>query len=230
MELAPGRRRPKMLARSLATKSYVQYRICSERGNCPHRSQRDPTRGDFPEEVLDDSPFGDRGTEAPSARARARAAASRPGRPAARTRCGKRGHCLARHSLQRKEHGVAAAPSRLVSCRMRPADRRLRAVCLQLGRGQGASARPASAGHLCPEEPGAPASERDLGDAQSSLSGARARASPTLLTGEARFCGNSGRLRSLPPTGAQVHQSPGLGRSAGGHRVKRTAQRMTTWV
>ena len=94
---------------------------------------------------------------------------SRQGRGAVRPSCSERRLRLARHSLQRQEHGVATAPSRPVGRRMRPSHRRIGAVDLQLGGGQGAPARPAPGGDLCAQEPGTPASERDPGDPQSRL-------------------------------------------------------------
>ena len=120
-------------------------------------------------EVFNNPPLRDRGVEAPSARARAPAAASGQGRGVVSTGCSERRLCLARHSLQRQEHGFTTAPSRLVSSRMRPSHRRLGAVDLQLGRGQGAPARPAPASDLRAQELGTSASERDPGDAQGSV-------------------------------------------------------------
>jgi hypothetical protein len=67
----------------IETKIHVKCRVCSERRNRPRRSQRDPTRNLLSQEVFDDLPFRDRSTEAASARARAPATASRPGRAGA---------------------------------------------------------------------------------------------------------------------------------------------------
>ena len=61
------------------------------------------------------------------------------------------------------------APPWFVGRRMRPSHRRIRAVGLQLGGGQGASARPAPTGDLCAQEAGAPTSQRDPGEPQGRL-------------------------------------------------------------
>jgi hypothetical protein len=70
-------------------------------------------------------------------------------------------------ALQRQEHGVATAPSRLVGRRMRASHRCIGPVGLQLGGGQGTSSRSTPAGDLRAQKPRSPPSQRDPGNPQS---------------------------------------------------------------
>ena len=157
---------PKMLALPTPHVSHVECRIRFERGNLPYLSQRDPTRNLFPQEVLHNPPLRNRCLEAPSARARAPASPRWPGRAGVSTSCSERRLRFAWHSFQRQEHGGPAETPRTVCGPMRPSHRRVGAVGLQLGRGQGTSACPAPAGHLCAQKPGSPAGKRDPRSAQ----------------------------------------------------------------
>ena len=105
-------------------------------------------------EALGHLPRGDRRAEAPRARPRAPASPARQGSAAFGVPRRQRGIDLAGHPLQPEEHGLAAATSRPVGGRMRPSDRCVGTVDLQLG-GAG------------PPLPGAPAS----GAARSAASG-----------------------------------------------------------
>ena len=156
-----------MLAHPVLTPNHVKRRICSERGNRPRRPQRDPTRNLRSEEVLNNPPFRDRCPEAPRARARAPASPSWPDSGVVTTGGGQRGFRLvARCSLQREEHGCPTEASWAVRRRVRSSHRGIGAVGLQLGRGQGSSARPAFGGHLRTQEPRSSTSERDPGNPQ----------------------------------------------------------------
>ena len=136
-ELVPNVQRPKMLALPIPHVSHVECRIRFERGNLPHLSQRDPTRNLFPQEVLHNPPLRNRCLEAPSARARAPASPRWPTKGVVSTRCSERRLRFARHPFQRQEHGGPAETPRTFCGPMRPSHRRVGAVGLQLGRGQG---------------------------------------------------------------------------------------------
>ena len=166
---APNLKTPKMLAPSFKHPAHVKCCICSERGNLPHRSQRDPARNGNPEEGLRGLPLRDRGLEEASTRARAPASASRQESRAPCSGCRERRLSQPRHSLQRKEHGVPTTSAWFVGSRMRSSHWRVVAVDLQLGGRQGTSARPTSTGDLCAQKSRSPRSEPDRRDTQSRL-------------------------------------------------------------
>ena len=153
--------------------THVEHRVCSERGNLPHLSQRDQEGDRYPQEVLNELSLRDRRVEAPSPRARAPAAPGWPGRRAGWTSSSPRRLCLARHALQREKHGVATATSWLVGGRMRPSHWRFGAIGLQLGGGQGSSARSTPASDLRAQKTRPKASEPDPGKPQGRIGAAR---------------------------------------------------------
>ena len=191
--------RPKILA-SCPHANHVKRRICSERGNRPRRPQRDPTRDLVPEEVLNNPPFRDRCPEAPHARARAPASPSWPDSGVVITSGRERGLRFTKRSLQREEHGCPTEASWAVSGRVRPPHRGVGAVCLQLGRGQSSSARPAFGGHLRAQEPWSSTSERDPGSSQSRVATANCENQVLVRTNWLLMLGANGRGNSGAPS------------------------------